>query len=165
MEQTDDVSVVWLLSERKTSTVVQEFFVLIWEVFAKVIDRDLLLLFLDIGILFSFGSARKTLPRESSFEEVDQDMTYSLKIISSRLFVPDMSVDRSVSSCTREILTISERDVLPIGGFVTFGKTKINDINCILGLFSSSDHKVIWFYISMDDSLLVHHLNSLNHLN
>ena len=75
-----------------------------------------------------------------------------------------MGVDTGVSSCSCQIFTISEWNVLSIWGLVAFGETKINDVDSAFGLVSSSNQKIIWFDISMDDSLLMDDLDSLDHL-
>ena len=50
----DDVTIIWVLREAETSAVVHEFLELLWLVLAQLLNLDLLLLFLDIGILLSF---------------------------------------------------------------------------------------------------------------
>ena len=50
-EQIDDVAIVWVLGEAETSAVVHEFLELLRLVLAKLLDLDLLLLFLDVGVL------------------------------------------------------------------------------------------------------------------
>ena len=75
-----------------------------------------------------------------------------------------MSVDTSISGSSSQVFAISEWNVFAIGAFVAFGKTKINNVNCIFGLFSSSGHEIIWLDISMDNTFLMHDLDSLDHL-
>lgn len=53
LEKPDDVTIIWILSEAETSTIVHEFFELLRLVLAKLFDLDLLLLFLDVGVLLS----------------------------------------------------------------------------------------------------------------
>ena len=47
----DDVSIVRILSKGEASAVVHELSELFWLVLAKLLDGDLLLLFLDVGVL------------------------------------------------------------------------------------------------------------------
>ena len=91
-------------------------------------------------------------------------MPDGLKIVPSRLLVPDMGVDTCVSGGTSQVLAISERNVLTIRGLVALGETKVDDVNCALGLVSAANQKVIWLDVSVDDSLLVDHLDPLDHL-
>ena len=114
LKQGDDISIVWILSKREASAIVHEFCKLIGLVLAKLLDFDLLLLFLDVGVLLSLGSTWKTLPWERSFQEIQEHMADGLKIISSGLLISDMSVDTGISGCSSEILTISERNVLTV---------------------------------------------------
>jgi len=67
LEQGDNVTVVWILSKGKASTVVHELCELVWLVLAKLFDLHLLLLFLDVRILFGLGSSRESLPWQRSF--------------------------------------------------------------------------------------------------
>jgi hypothetical protein len=67
LEQTDDVSVVGVLSKTETSAVVHEFFELLWLVLAQFFNRNFLLLLFDVSILLLLGSARKSLPWEGAF--------------------------------------------------------------------------------------------------
>lgn len=91
-------------------------------------------------------------------------MTDGLEIISSGLLIADMSVQTGVSSGTSQVLAISKWDMFTFGALVTLSKTKIDDINSVLGLFAATDKEVVGFDISMNDSLLVYDLDSLDHL-
>lgn len=139
-------------------------FEFIWVALAELLDWNFSLLLFDICVLFSLWSSWKSLPWERAHQEVKDDMTNCLKIISSWLFVTNMGVDTSISGSTCQILSISEWDVFTIWALITFGKTKIDDIYGVFCLFSSSSHEVIWFDISMDNTFLVNNLDSLNHL-
>jgi len=83
LKQTYDVRVIWVLCEREASAVVHKLAELLWLVLAKFFHSYLLLLFLNVGVLFLFGSSWKSLPRKRSFEEVKQDVTNGLQVISS----------------------------------------------------------------------------------
>jgi len=62
---------------------VHEFLELIRLVAAELLDRDLLLLLLDGGVLLGLGPARETLPRKRAAQEVEDDVTDGLEIIAS----------------------------------------------------------------------------------
>jgi hypothetical protein len=53
LEKSDDVAIIWVLSETETSAVVHKFLEFFGLILAKLLDLNLLLLFLDIGILLS----------------------------------------------------------------------------------------------------------------
>ena len=142
-----------------------EFLELLWLVLAKLLDLDLLLLFLDIGVLLGFGSSWEALPWESTYQEIEENVTNGLKVISTGLLVPDVSVDGSISGSTREVLTVSEWDVLTVGTLVALGQPKINDVDRVFGLLSATNQKVVGLNISVNDSLFMHNLDSLDHLN
>ena len=70
-EEPDDVTIIRVLSEAETSAVVHEFLELLRLVFAQLLDLDLLLLLLDVGVLLSLGSTWEALPWESTLQEVE----------------------------------------------------------------------------------------------
>ena len=73
-----------------------------------------------------------------------------------------MSVDAGISSCASEILAISELNVLAIGVLVALSKPEVNDVDIVSGGFSGSDEEVVWLDVSVDYSLLMHFLDSLD---
>ena len=91
-------------------------------------------------------------------------MAYSFQIISARLLVTNVRVDRSVSSSSSKVLPVSKRNVLAITALVALRKSEINDINRVFCLVSATDQKVVRLDISMDDSFLVHDFDSHDHL-
>ena len=129
---------------------------------AQLIDSDLELLLFDVVILLVLGAAGETLPRETASQEVQQHMTNSFKIISSGLFVPNVSIDTSISGSTSEIFTLPEGDVLAIGVLIAFSKTEINDEDVVLISVVPTDKEVVRLDISMDNTLFMNFLNTLN---
>jgi len=121
LEQSDDVAIVWVLGEAETSAVVHEFLEFFWLILAELLDLDLFLLFLDVGVLLSLRPSWEALPWESTLQEVEKHMTNGLEVISSRLLVSDMSINRGVSCGTCQVLAISEGDVLSIRALVALG--------------------------------------------
>lgn len=164
LEESDDVAIVRVLGEAEASAVVHELLEFLGLVLAKLLDLDLLLLFLDVGVLLGLGSTWKSLPWESTLEEVEQDVSDGLQVVSSGLLVSNMGVDRGVSGSTSQVLAISEWDVLTVGTLVALGETEIDNVDRVFGLLCASNQKVVRFDISMNDSLLVDNLDSLNHL-
>ena len=73
-----------------------------------------------------------------------------------------MRVDTCVSSGTSQVFALSERNVLSIRVLVAFGKTEIDDENVVFVSVVTSNQKVIWLDISVNDSLFVDLLNALN---
>ena len=120
-EQANDVPVIWVLSEAQASAVVHELSEFIRLILAQVIDGGLLLFLLDGCILFGLRSSWKSLPWERALKEIEDDVSDSFQIISSRLLVTEMSVQTGVSGCSGQVLSISEWDVLSVRRLVTFG--------------------------------------------
>jgi len=104
------------------------------------------------------------LPWELSLEEIQENVPDGLQIVSSGLFVTDMSIQTSVSSSSSKVLAISEGNVLTIGTLVALGQSKIDDVDGIFSLFAATDQKIIRLDISVDDSFFVNNLNPLYHL-
>ena len=156
--------VVGVLGKAETAAIVHELLEFLRQVLAQVVDGRLLLLFLDVGVLLGLRSAGKALPRQRALEEVKDDMTDSLKIISTGLLVTKMSVDRGISGGTSEVLTISEWDVLAVGRLVALGESKIDDIHRVLGLVVAANQEVVGLNVTMNNAFLVDNLDSLDHL-
>ena len=136
-----------------------------WLVSTELFNGRLLLLFLDVSILFGLGATGKTLPREGTAQEIEQNVTNCLKIVSTRLLITEMRVDRGISCSTSEVLTISEGNMLAVGRLEALGKTEINNVDRVLRLVVTANQEVVRLDITMDNALLVHHLDTLDHLN
>lgn len=89
-------------------------------------------------------------------------MAYCLEVVSSALFVSNMGADASVTSCTCQILTFSEGNMLAIGVSIALGKTEINYEDAVFIALLASNQEIIWFDVSMDDPLLMDFLNTLD---
>jgi hypothetical protein len=73
-----------------------------------------------------------------------------------------MSINTCISSGTSQVFALSERNVLSIRVLVAFGKTEIDDENVVFVSVVSSNQNVIWLDFSVNDSLFVDLLNTLN---
>jgi hypothetical protein len=52
--------------------------------------------------------------------------------------------------------------VLALGVLEALCESEINDVDIVLGLLSCTDQEVVWLDVSVDDSLLVYFLDSLD---
>lgn len=129
---------------------------------AKLFNSNFLLFALDVIIFFIFGASGQTLPGQRTSQEVKEDVTNSLKIISSRLLVADVSVERGISCSTCQVLTFSERNVLSVGVFVTLSEPEVDDVDVVFGALGASNQEVIGLNVSVNNSLFVDLLNALN---
>jgi len=114
LEKVNNVGIIGVLGEGKTAAVVHKLTELLRLVLAEFFDGHFLLLLLDVGIFFLLGSARESLPWQRSLQEVEKHMTDSLKIVSSRLLVPNVRVNGGVSGGTSQVLAVSEGNMLTI---------------------------------------------------
>lgn len=129
---------------------------------AKLFNSNFLLFALDVIIFFIFGASGQTLPGQRTSQEVKEDVTNSLKIISSRLLIADVSVERGISCSACQVLTFSERNVLSVGVFVTLSEPEVDDVDVVFGALGASNQEVIGLNVSVNNSLFVDLLNALN---
>jgi hypothetical protein len=87
------------------------------------------------------------LPRQSSFQKVDQYKPKALEIVPAALLYADMRVKTSVPSSTREAFPVLVGNVLAgLRVSVLLRETKINYVNVVLP-FTQAHQKVIWLDI------------------
>ena len=87
-------------------------------------------------------------------------MTNGLEIVTPRLLVADMGVDRRIAGRASQILALTEGDVLALGVFELLSQAKIDDVNVIFSSFAPANQEVVRLDITMDYPLLVHLLNA-----
>ena len=161
-EETQDEAVVGVSSEAQPAAVLHEFLELAGLVHAEFVDSDFLLFALDVIIFFILGASGKALPGERAAEEVQKHVADGLEVIAAGLLVTDVGVDGGVAGSSGEVLSLAEGDVLSLRVLVALGKTKVDDVNVVLGAFGSSDQEVVRLDVAMDDALFVDFLNSLD---
>lgn len=141
-----------------------EFFELLGLVAAKLLNRRLLLLFLDVGILLRLRSAGQTLPRERAAQKVQDHVPNCLKVITAGLLVTKMRVDGGIASSSSQVLAVSERNVLSIGRLEALGEAEVNNVDSVLGLIVATDQEVVWLDVTVDNAFFVYNLDALDHL-
>jgi hypothetical protein len=115
-------------------------------------------------ILLLFVVSLDTLPRQIPFQQVNHHVTNSLQVISSTLLNPQVCIYTSIPCSTSQILILAVRNMLMcLRITVLLTKTVINYENNIR--FPPQPNQVIVrFDITMDVTLWMHELNTLNHL-
>jgi hypothetical protein len=91
-------------------------------------------------------------------------MADGLQVISARLLYTPMSINGGITSSTCKVLAILVGYMFTFRVLVALGETKVNNIDRVLGLFSSTDQKVIRLDVTVNDALLMHLLDSFDHL-
>jgi hypothetical protein len=86
----------------------------------------------------------------------------SFKVVSTGLFVTNMSVNACIAGGACQVFALSERNVLSLGVLVAFRKPKINNKYAILIMLLSTDQKVIRFNVPVNYSLLMSFLDTLD---
>ena len=92
-------------------------------------------------------------------------MADGLKVITAGLFNTFVSSDRGVASSTSQVLTIFVGDVLTLRILKALSQTEVNDIDRVFGVLGSTDEEVIRLNITVNDSLFMHLLDTVDHLN
>jgi len=91
-------------------------------------------------------------------------VTDGLEVISPGLLIAEMGVHGGIAGGTGQVLAVAERDVLTVGRLETLGESEIDNIDCVLCLVVAANQEVIGLNVTMDDALLVHNLDALDHL-
>lgn len=89
-------------------------------------------------------------------------MADSFQVVSSGLFVSNVSVNTCISRCACQVLTLSEWDVLTVRVLVALGETEINDEDVIFVCVIAANQEVIRLDISMNYTFFMHFLDALN---
>ena len=157
-------AVVRLLLELQAAAVLHELSEFRRVAAAQLLQRRFNLLFLNRVVLLVLAAAWQTLPRQRTLHQVEEHVADSLEVIASRLLDTLVRGDRGVSCRTGQVLAVFVRDVLALAVLVALGQTEIDDVDVVASGFSASDQEVIRLDVTMNDSLLVHLLNSLDQL-
>ena len=136
--------------------------VVTWESIAKILDRGSLLLLSNLFILLLVGRSLETLPGEATSQEVQEDVSQSLEVVTSRLFSSQMGVDTHVAGCAGQRLPLAIRDMLlSFGISVLLGHAEINNMDNISSLsVRAANKEVIGLDVTVDQVLLVDRLDS-----
>jgi hypothetical protein len=89
-------------------------------------------------------------------------MANGFQIVSSGLFITNMSVDACISSSTSQVLSFSKWNVLSFRVFVTLCKTKVNDVYTVFVVLLTPNEEIVRLYVSVNDPFLVNFLYPLN---
>ena len=75
-----------------------------------------------------------------------------------------MCIDRSVARSTCKILAVFVGYVLTFWVLITLSQSKIDDKYLVFSRLIATDQEIIRLYITMNDSLFMNFLDSLDHL-
>lgn len=120
--------------------------------FAKIFDGCGLFLLSNFLVLLLVGGSLKALPRESSTQEVHENVTKSFQIISPRLFPSQMCINAHVTCSAGERFSLSVGNMLlRLRVTVLLSHTEIDHMDDI-GVFGSRspNQEVVWLDISVN---------------
>lgn len=89
-------------------------------------------------------------------------MADRFQVVSPRLLVAQVRVERGVSRGAGQVFALTEGNVLVFGVFVALGETEVDDVDVVLGGFGRTDQEVVRLDISVDNAFLMDFLNSLD---
>lgn len=119
----------------------------------------------DEFVLLRGGFGLESLPGETSLEEIYEDVSNTFKVVTTRLFNPQVVINGSVTRCSSKRSAFALGDVLKGTGVpIPLGKSEINAVDEISAAASSVGDKVSWFDITVDKVTGVHELHTLQHL-
>ena len=91
-----------------------------WELLTDDFNRSVHLFDHDLVVLLLLVVGLDALPWEVPFDEINQDVTDSFKVVSSGLLDAKVRVDRGISGSSCESLVLSVRDMLVSCGVSIF---------------------------------------------
>jgi hypothetical protein len=119
----------------------------------------------DEFVFLRGGFGLESLPGETSLEEIDEDVTNTFKVVTTRLFNPQVVINGGITRCSSKRSAFALGDVLKGTGVpIPLGKSEINAVDEISAAASTIGDKVGRFDITMDKVTGVHELNTLQHL-
>lgn len=161
-EKLTQIIVIRGLFETKISAVFKIFGKFRREAFAQLFNGRLLFAVANLLVFLLVRSSTQSLPGKTAFEEVDEDMAQSFKIVTARLLAAHMCIDAHVTSSARECLALTIRDVLlGFGVAILLGHAKVNNVDDIGGLGArATNEEVIRLNVAVDMVLLVDGLDT-----
>jgi len=128
-------------------------------------DGDGLLLLHDKLVLLGGRLGLESLPWKTSLEEVHQDVTNGLEIVTTGLLDTQVVIDGSITRSTGQRSTLTLRNVLEGSGVtVSFGQTEINAVDKVSVSAASVGDKVSGLDITVDQVARVHEFHTFKHL-
>lgn len=133
LENLPHVVVVRSLLELEVSTVLQVRVELFGHATSQRLDSRRHLLVLDSVVLVILVLALQTLPRQRSLQEVDENETDRLKVVTPTLLNAKMCVDTGIARRTSQRLVVLVGNVLTrLGVTITLRETEVNHVNDVL---------------------------------
>lgn len=124
--------------------------------------RDLLVLYSVVLVIFGF--ALQTLPWQTALQEVYQDESDRLEVVSSALFDTQMGIDTGIPGRAGERLVVLVGNVFTrFGVSVPLGQPIIDNVYDVLFL-AVADQEVVWLHVAVDEVVIMQELQPLDHL-
>lgn len=161
-----EVIVVGSVFEAEVSNIRQILVELFWEALAEILNSGSLLLLADLLVLLLVRGSLESLPRQTTAQEIHENVTKGFQVIPSGLLAAKMCVDAHVTSSTGERFAFTVWNVL-LGSWipVLLGHTKIDNMDDIGGLGArAANEEVIGLDITVDQVTFVNGLYARQHL-
>ena len=136
------------------------------EALAQILNGSCLLLLSNLLVLLLVGSSLQALPRQTTTEEVHEDVAQSLEIISATLLTAQVGVDGHVTGCSAEGLALAVGNVLlRLWVTVLLGHAEVDDVDNVGGFGArAADEEVVGLDVAVYQVLLVDGLDARQHL-
>ena len=159
-EETNASSVVRFLLKLERAAVLHELAELNGMSAAQLLQRRLNLLFLNVVVLFVLAAPGEALPRQSSLDEVQQDVADSLQVVSSGLLNSLVRGDGGIPSRACQILAVLVGNVLALAVLVALGQTEIDNVDVVTRGLRTTNQEIIRLNVSMADAFAMQSSNS-----
>ena len=164
LENLSHVVVVGSLFELEVPTVLQVRVEFLGHTTRQRLDgrRDLLIFNSVVLVILVF--ALKTLPWQRSLQEVDEDETDGLKVVTPTLLNAEMRIDTGIARRTRQRLVVLVGNVLTrLGITITLREAEVDNVNDIL-LLAVANEEVVRLHVTMNEMVVMKELEALDHL-
>lgn len=163
-EELAEVRVVGLVVEAKRTAVVEVDGELVGESTAEDVGGSGHLLLHDAVVLLLLGGSLQSLPRELATEEVHEDVTERLEVVTTGLLDTKVGVDRGVTGSSGEVLVLTVGDVqVRLGVTVLLGETKVDHVDLVSAL-ADAHQEVVGLDVTVNEVARVNVLDARDQL-
>ena len=164
LENLSHIVVVGSLLKLEVPTVLQVRVEFLRHATSQRLDGRGYLLIFDSIVLVILVFALKTLPWQRSLQEVDENETDGLEVVTPTLLNAEMCIDTGIARRTRQRLVVLVGNVLTsLGITVTLREAEVDDVNDIL-LLAVANKEVVRLHVAMNEMVVMKELEALDHL-
>jgi hypothetical protein len=161
-EKLSQIRIIRFVVETKSPSVVQKYAEFVGKPAAEEIRGGRHLLLHDTIVFLLLCSSFETLPWQSAAEEVHENVSQGLKVITTGLLDSQVGVDGCITSSASEILVLPVGNVeMCFGVTELLGETEIDNIDLIAS-FANAHEKVVGLYVPVNEISRVYVFDTRN---